>query len=230
MANRRWWPAAAVMGVIVTLGLVLSVAGLFGGGTDTPPAAAAPTAAVDSPQPSVCGLPEVALSGTVDAAPAATWSMVGTIAAPTVDGQGPGVADDDGFRSCFAHTPTGAVVAAANLAAMGSYAPLRHRFNREAIAPGPGRDAGLTEPTTHAGSTGVRYEFEGFRLLRYSPAQADVDLALRTTTGSTFAATVYLAWAEGDWKARIADDGSDLSEVSPISSLAGYVAWGASSG
>jgi len=231
MDRRRWWPAVGIVGVIVTLGLILSVLGIVGDRQTPPPAAAAPAAATDAAQqPSVCGLPDVELSGTVAEAPAAQWSLVGTIAAPTVQGQGPGLIEDDGFRSCFAHTPTGAVVAAANLAAMGSYAPLRPRFNREAIAPGPGRDAALAQQFSQGASTGVRYEFAGFRLLRYTPEQADVDLALRTITGSTFAATIYLAWAEGDWKARLADDGSDLSEVSPVSSLVGYIPWGASGG
>ncbi len=231
MGARRWWPAVGVVGVITALGLILSVLGLFAGDHDPAPAAAAPSTAPDAAEPSVCGLPDVALTGTVDRAPAATWSMVGTIAAPTVDGQGPGVIDDDGFRSCFAHTPTGAVVAGFNLAAMGGYPPVRGRFNAEAIAPGPGRDAVLANPAPQGdASGGLRLEFAGFRVLRYTGQQADLDLALLSSTGQMFGFTLYLQWAEGDWKARLADDGSDLSAVSPISSLAGYVAWSAGHG
>ena len=231
MGARRWWPAVGVVGVITALGLILSVLGLFAGDHDPAPAAAAPSTAPDAAEPSVCGLPDVALTGTVDRAPAATWSMVGTVAAPTVDGQGPGVIDDDGFRSCFAHTPTGAVVAGYNLAAMGSYDPVRSRFDAEAVAPGPGRDAGLADPAPQGGpSGGPRPEFVGFRVLRYTGQQADLDLALLSSTGQMFGFTAYLEWAEGDWKVRVADDGSDLSSVSPISSLSGYVAWGADSG
>ncbi len=231
MERRRWWPAVSVVGVIVALGLILSVLGIVGDRHEPPPAAAAPTAARDAEQqPSVCGLPDVELSGTVTEAPVAQWSLVGTIAAPTVEGQGPGLIEDDGFRSCFAHTPTGAVVAAANLAAMGSYAPLRPRFDREALAPGPGRDAVLAKPRPQGGTDGVRLQLAGFRLLRYTGAQADLDLALLASTGQMFGFTFFLEWAEGDWKARMADDGSDLSSVSPISSLAGYVAWSAESG
>ena len=217
--------------MIVTLGLILSVLGIVGDRHEPLPAAAAPTAATDTAQqPSVCGLPDVQLSGTVDKAPAAQWSLLGTTAAPAVEGQGPGRIEDDGFRSCFAHTPTGAVVAAANLAAMGSYAPLRPRFNREAIAPGPGRDAVLAKPLPQGGTDGVRLQLAGFRLLRYTGAQADLDLALLASTGQLFGATLFLEWAEGDWKARMADDGSDLSSISPINSLNGYVAWSAESG
>ncbi len=233
MGPHRWWPAIGVVGVITALGLILSLLGLFAGDHDPAPAAAAPGTAPDAAEPSVCGLSQVELSGTIiDQAPAATWSMVGTIAAPTVDEQGPGVIDDDGFRSCFAHTPTGAVVAGYNLAAMGGYPPVRDRFNAEAIAPGPGRDVVLAKSTPQgdASGGGLRLEFAGFRILRYSGKQADLDLAMTSSTGQMFGFTLYLEWAEGDWKARLADDGSDLSAVSPISSLSGYVAWGANSG
>ncbi len=231
MQRRSWWPAVGIVGVIVSMGLTLSVLGIVGDRQTPPPAAAAPAAATDTTQqPSVCGLPDEELSGTVAEAPATQWSLVGTIAAPAVEGQGPGRIEDDGFRSCFAHTPTGAVVAAANLAAMGSYAPLRPRFNREAIAPGPGRDAVLAKPLPQGGTDGVRLQLAGFRLLRYTGAQADLDLALLASTGQLFGATLFLEWAEGDWKARMGDDGSDLSSISPISSLAGYVAWSAENG
>lgn len=228
MSTGRGWLAAGVVAVIVALGVVLSVTGVFGGGDPaTPPAAAAPSATTD-PQVSVCGLTDVTLSGTVDQAPTDTqWALVWTIATPSVPGQGPGLVDDDGFRSCFAHTPTGAVVAAANLAALGSYPPVRARFNEQALAPGPGRDAVLAKPAAQGASDGPRLELVGFQLLRYTGQQADVDLALRTSTGSLLGATVYLTWAEGDWKARVADDGSDLSSVSPISDLDPYIPWSA---
>ncbi len=230
MQGRRWWLAVGVVGVIAALGLILTVVGLVGGGQPSTPAVAAPSAAVDAQDPSVCGLTDVVLSGTVDEPPPAQWSLVGTIAAPTVEGQGPGVVDDDNFRSCFAHTPTGAVVAAANLAAMGSYPPVRSRFYREAIAPGPGRDALAAKPAPQGASDGVRLQVAGFQVLRYTGEQADIDLAFRSNTGQLFGFTLYLSWAEGDWKARMADDGSDLTSISPITDLSGYVAWSADGG
>ena len=226
MSTVRGWLAAGVVAVIVALGVVLSVTVVFGDDPPTPPAAAAPSRATESTG-SVCGLSDVALAGTLNQAPDAQWALVGTIAAPSVPGQGPGLVEADGFRSCFAHTPTGAVVAAANLAALGSYPPVRARFNEQALAPGPGRDAVLATPAAQGAVDGPRLQLVGFQLLRYTGQQADVDLALRTATGSLLAATVYLAWAEGDWKARVADDGSDLSSISPISTLNPYIPWGA---
>jgi hypothetical protein len=119
------------------------------------------------------------------------------------------------------------VVAAANLAALGSYPPVRARFNEQALAPGPGRDAVLATPAAQGAVDGPRLQLVGFQLLRYTGQQADVDLALRTATGSLLGFTGYLTWAAGDWKVRVADDGSDLSSISPISTLNPYIPWGA---
>ena len=223
--------SAVVVAVIVVLGLVLSLANLLGRQTDsptTPPPPPVSSGAPTSTPPSdgsVCGLEAVEMTGTVSTAPSATWALVGTIAAPTIEGQGPGKIDDDGFRSCFARTPTGAVLAAANYSAVGSHGPLRKRFNEQATAPGPGRDALLQKPVTGAGDGGTRVQIAGFRVLHYDGKTADVDIALRTSTGALAAMVFNLEWAEGDWKLRLADDGTELSPVSQIPSLSGYILW-----
>lgn len=226
--------SAVVVAVIVVLGLVLSLVNLFDQTDPTPttqpvPPVSSGTSSTSTPTPpsdtSVCGLEAVEMSGTVSTAPSATWALVGTIAAPSIEGQGPGKIDDDGYRSCFARTPTGAVLAAANYSAVGSHGPLRKKFNEQATAPGPGRDALLQKPVTGAGDGGTRVQIAGFRLLHYDGKTADVDIALRTSTGALAAMVFNLEWAEGDWKLRLADDGTELSPVSQIPSLSGYILW-----
>ena len=147
-ASKKLIGSAVVVAAIVVLGLVLSLTNIFGGETEPTanPSAPSPSTATATAtqtaqnEASVCGLEAVELSGTVTTAPTATWALVGTTAAPSIEGQGPGKIDGDGFRSCYARTPTGALVAAANYAAIGSYAPLRARFYDEATVPGdPGR-------------------------------------------------------------------------------------------
>lgn len=102
--------SAVVVAVIVVLGLVLSLANLLGRQTDsptTPPPPPVSSGAPTSTPPSdgsVCGLEAVEMTGTVSTAPSATWALVGTIAAPTIEGQGPGKIDDDGFRAA-SHAP-----------------------------------------------------------------------------------------------------------------------------
>ena len=112
--------AAVAIAAIVALGLFLAVSNLVGEDPQpAPPAAGAPTPTTATPSPaseaSVCGLTAVEMTETVNAAPETTWTLVGTTAAPAVDGHGPGTIDpDDGYRSCYARTPTGALVAAGN--------------------------------------------------------------------------------------------------------------------
>ena len=231
-ASKKVIGSAVVVAAIVVLGLVLSLTNLFGGKTEPTPTAPAPSPSITATaaptaqdEASVCGLDAVEMSGTVTTPPTATWALVGTTAAPSIKGEGPGKVDDDGYRSCYARTPTGALVAAANYAAIGSYAPLRARFYEEATVPGPGRDALLKKPITGAGEGGTRVQIAGFRILRYDGDQADVDVAFRTSNGAVGAMVLNLQWSGGDWKIRVADDGTELSPVVQLPSLSGYTLW-----
>jgi hypothetical protein len=191
------------------------------GGPSTAPSAS-PSAA-----PSVCGLTAVADSGTLTRAPDAEWELVGTVAAPSVEGMGPGT-EDDGLRTCYARTPTGAVLAAANVAAMGSSAPLVERMTEEMTAAGPGRDAALknlADDGARAVPSVVRYQVRGFRLLDYSGTEASVDLALGVEGGATGSFVLDLRWEDGDWKVVLTDDGGLGSLPAQVPDLAGYTLW-----
>lgn len=231
-ASKKFIGSAVVVAAIVVLGLVLSLTNLLGGKTETTPPASAPSAStpaattpITTSDASVCGLGAVEMSGTVTTAPTAMWALVGTTAAPSIKGQGPGKVDEDGYRSCYARTPTGALLAAANYSALGSYAPVRKKFYEQATVPGPGRDALLKKPITGAGDGGTRVQIAGFRVLRYDGKQADVDIAFRTSNGAIAGMVLNLQWSGGDWKIRVADDGTELSPVVQLPSLSGYTLW-----
>lgn len=233
-SSRGYVASAVIVAAIALLGLGVSLTNVFGSDPEPPPSVAATSAsdsvsasaAPDSDERSVCGLDRVEMSGTVTSGPEATWSLIGSTAAPSIKGEGPGKVDSDGYPSCFARTPTGAVVAAANYLALGSYPPLRKKFFSEAAVPGPGRDALLKTPPDGAGSSGVTIQTAGFRVIRYDGSKADIDIAVRASNG-VFASGVFnLQWVEGDWKLGVADDGSQLSPVTQIPSLSGYVPWG----
>lgn len=223
--------SAVVVSAIVIAGVILALVNLLGGGKEeAAPVAASPSSSpaaptTASPQASVCGLTPVEMSGTVTVPPVATWTLVGTIAAPSVKGQGPGVVDTDGYRSCYAHTPTGALLAAANYTAIGSTPSLRAKFNDRAPVPGPGRDALLRKGVQGSNNTTTRIQIAGFRVLSYDGHQASIDLAFKTSNGAIGGAVLPLQWANGDWKIRLGDDGSDLSQVAQIQDLNGYILW-----
>lgn len=196
--------------------------------------APAPTTASESPSTSpsssqtagasVCGLPagsETAL-GT---APETTWELVGAMAAPTDSSIGPGQVDEQGIRSCFSRTPTGALYAAVNLWALGSNPANEPAIAEQLAAKGPGRDAGMKAPVTSAPSSGVRIQIAGFNVVSYTSDQAVVDLAFKADNGALGSVRTTLLWQDGDWKGVVADDGAPLEEPHPISDLSGFIPW-----
>ena len=224
--------SAAVIAAILLLGVVVALSNVFSSEDDTatrpsPAATPAPSASASAAtvSASVCGLEAAQDSGSVAAAPPATWSLVGTTAAPTIDGAGPGAVDTDGYRSCYARTPVGALLAASNLVAMGSQPTLQEKVNRGSVAPGPGRDRALAQPPASAGPTGVRVQIAGFRVLRYSGTSADVDVALRTSNGAIGGQVFNLVWSDGDWKVRLGDSGELLTPLVQLPDLSGYIPW-----
>ncbi len=224
--------SAVIVAAILLLGVAVALSNAFSsddnGAAGLPPAATAgpsASASASTVSGSACGLEGAEDSGSIAAAPPATWSLVGTTAAPAIEGVGPGVVDSDGYRSCYARTPTGALLAASNLVAMGSQPTLQEKVNRGSVAPGPGRDSALAEPPTSAGSTGVRVQIAGFRLLRYSGTSADVDVALRTSNGAIGGQVFNLVWSDGDWKVRLGDSGELLTPLVQLPDLSGYIPW-----
>lgn len=218
-----------LVGLVVVLGVALVLSNLPGGSGEQPASGTSSTSVTSSPAAtdpsSFCGLKDVAMDGTVAAAPSAIWSLLGTMAVPAIEGQGPGKVEEDGYRSCFARTPTGALLAAANYSMMGSYGPLQAKFYTNGVAPGPGRDAMVRslETAVEGGTGGV--QIAGFRVLRYDGNNADVEMAIKVDTGVMVAMVLNLRWVERDWKFMLADDGSALSPVVQIRTLEGYVPW-----
>ncbi|MCU1568918.1 MAG: hypothetical protein JWQ56_3855 [Pseudarthrobacter sp.] len=193
------------------------------------PAASPDSTATASPSASaaagasVCGLPassETALG----AAPETKWELVGTMAAPTDPKIGPGMTDDQGIRSCFAHTPTGALYAAVNLWALGSD-PSKERAIAEHLAvKGPGRDAGMKAPRTAAPASAVKIQIAGFNV-SYTANQAVVELAFKANNGALASVRTTLLWQDGDWKGVVADDGAPLEEPRQVRDLSGFIPW-----
>lgn len=130
------------------------------------------------------------------AAPNTTWESYGDspFMLPTSDEFGP--LDHDGaMPRCFAHSPTGAAYAAANLAAAFSIGK-----EIEAAADSPEAKKQL-EAEKLQGENGIFMQPEGFRIESYTEAGAEVTLyATKDTTKGAF--TYRLVWDDdaGDWR------------------------------
>ncbi|WP_350006065.1 hypothetical protein [Pseudarthrobacter sp. WHRI 8279] len=172
---------------------------------------------------SICGLPATSETA-LGSAPETKWELIGTMAAPTDVNVGPGKTDDQGIRSCFAHTPTGALYAAVNLWALGSDPSKERAIAEQLAAKGPGRDAGMKAPQTAAPSSSVKIQIAGFNV-SYTANQAVVELAFKADNGALASVRTTLLWQDGDWKGVVADNGAPLEEPRQIRDLSGFIPW-----
>lgn len=241
-SSRIWAVLAAV--AIVALAVVLIVTsqsgptagpassstGSVAGASSSPPSTGSPSASasVGPSEASVCGLTDIAMSGTVTEAPQATWSMIGAMAAPSIKGEGPGLTDTDGYPSCFARTPLGALVAASTYLAMGSYDPWRRKYYERAMMPGRGQEVLLSQPEGPAESpNGIQVQISGFYVVSYNGQMAEIDLGLLASDGSEGAKLMSLQWSGGDWKVRLSDDGKELSPLREKHPEDQFIPWSA---
>ncbi|WP_392342544.1 hypothetical protein ACQ86L_0120 (plasmid) [Leifsonia sp. P73] len=229
--TRRFILAAVIVGVVLLCAVVLVVSSVIGGqAKPSANSSGAPTStptqtSVSAADRSTCGLPGFEKSGTLTQAPNSKWQLVGTVAAPTdPKGSGPGNVESSGFRSCYAHTPTGALYAAANMLAVVSDRSLVHEVADKLTMPGPGRDALLKQSASTSGTT-VRYQIAGFKLDSYSGDQATVDIAVNLSTGELVSFPFALQWDDGDWKVKTTDDGGFTLPPAQLQSLGGYIPW-----
>ncbi|WP_422758816.1 hypothetical protein [Paenarthrobacter sp. C1] len=217
--------SAVVVAVIAALAIILALIPRSGG---TPAAGPAPAASTSTGQPnpaseaSVCGLPSGDQAKPA-AAPADTkWELVGKIAAPTSPQQfGPGTTEANGLRSCFAHSPTGALYAAANVTALSSAGKARLVFEDLAV-PGPERDAVL-KSSPSAAPDSVTAQVAGFAIRSYDADRAVVDLAFKGSNGALVSIPVPLQWYGGDWKFVVPATGS--TGAAQIPGLSGFIPW-----
>lgn len=219
--------AAIVVAAIVVAGVVVVVGVLAGAPAGEPtPTGTGTNDAVSEGDRSVCGLEAFEAESSLTSAPDNEWELVGTVAAPTSPSVGPGVVDDDGFRSCFAHTAEGALFAAVNYFALSSDAKYKDRI-AELFAPGPGRDAAIEAARDAADPSNARIQVAGFKVNSYSAASAVIDVAWSVTTegGQLVSLPLSVVWVDGDWKIELLDNGQLRFTSATLQSLGGYIVW-----
>ena len=148
------------------------------------------------------------------------WATVGAMQAP----QAPTVYGPQRTKgiwdTCFAHNPTGALLAAINLWAEGTTtAPASAVFQRLAV--GAPRDLGSNENLDAAAGGAV--QLAGYKYGSYTPANAQISVVLQGPQGTLVAFVTPMTWHDGDWKYVFPTGGTPSYQVIPA--LAGYVPW-----
>jgi len=158
-----------------------------------------------------------------------TWSLFQGVALPSSHSLGP-IRVSGPVYAGYAHTPTGALLAAAQISSRYLISPgqdWRQVVERQ-VVPGPGRDV-YVHKRAKVDSTsvlpGTYGQFAGFRFVTYSPDVAVVQFVSRFSSGNLQVATNTLRWLDGDWKLQLQPDGSATPTVQSVNSLAGFVPW-----
>jgi hypothetical protein len=229
--RRGFIAAAGVVGLIVLAAVIVLATSLIRGGNEptgapTTPAAPSPSASTAVTGASICGLEGVEEVNMLDSAPNNEWELVGTVAAPIDEnGAGPGVIEENGFRSCYAHTAEGALFAAVGYLAVSSDIRNIDRIH-ELLAAGPIRDQLEESPQQPESASDARLQVVGYRINAYSVEEATVDVVYQVTSegGALVSLPTVVRWEEGDWKIVITENGPPFAP-SQVENLGGYIPW-----
>ncbi len=211
--------SGALLLTLVLLGIVVSVIGSGGAGRPANTTAAATRPAAPSAPVSTggCTLPPGSQMVPSTSPPAAQWGTVGSMQVPQSPAvYGPGRSDGP-WETCFAHSPSGALLAAMNLWAEGTAVPPSELFARLAI--GAPKNLGSNARLDSSGPV----QFGGYRYDSYTPSDALVAIVFQGPEGKLLAVVTSMAWRDGDWKYLFPTNGIPAMQVIP--DLTGYVQW-----
>jgi hypothetical protein len=242
--GRGFIAATIVVGAVVVCGAVL----LIGSLTSSDPAAspgqaqqqavvptesvssepAAPAAPVSTRSVQSAGCNRSTGDQSVPQQPPAvdSWEVSSRIVVPRSSGFGPARTDADGFRRCFAHSPTGAVYAAYS-----AYAAMADQDKvvataRKLMVPGPGTDTLIRELQTDQSASGYTVpQLAGYRVIDAGPDRVSLMLATSLNT-AYMSLTLTLVWNDGDWRLQPPAAGEPVgAPFAQHRDLSDFVAW-----
>lgn len=252
--GRAWWASALVV-LVVVVGLVAVLVtrddrpAKDTTASSTPGPSSAPSGSTTAADPSAstnvsssstttadtvptsAAWPEAGCNGTPGSgAPAqagllaVSWEPVGAVSLPSSKVLGPTKVNGP-VRSCFNHSPGGAVMAAANITGSLGSTTYRQVLTAQMTA-GPGRDQTISKAAQDAVTdTGERGQLNGYKIGACTPAACNVSLAIQGR-GIWVQQDVSLVWHNGDWylngQVPLASGGLLPNGLPP-----GWVAWSA---
>jgi len=179
-----------------------------------------------------CSLP--AGPQTVPTVPPTTrWVQVGQMTAPQAPQTYGPQHTQDGVAVCFAHNPTGSLLAAVNFLAQAtavSPVTLLKRLAADtptrAMTIAQARVGGSDQLLQQSDGDPGAVEVTGFEFVDYTPAEANVNVVLEGPGSEYAAVECELVWQHDDWKFVIPDGGQ--VDSSQVTSMDGFVSWTAS--
>ena len=222
--------SAALVLVVVIAGVVVAIASRDDDRSTTgtpPPATLAPSEATP-PQDLPTAVPTTAPAGV-------RWELVGQTAVPVSATAGP-TRISGATAASYAHTPEGALMAAAQLmvrsapsAGRDSWEPTVQRqfissSDREQLL------AALRDNPDDSSEPGELSQIAGYQYQSYTSDTAVIGLVLRAPSGGTaryHVLTLTLLWRDADWRMQAPPGGAWISLNRVTNDLTGVVEWGA---
>ncbi|MFL4496496.1 hypothetical protein ACJ6WD_35440 [Streptomyces sp. VTCC 41912] len=238
--NRLFIASAAIILIVVLLGVFVVVtsgddkdnaAGPQPTGSSTPTSGAQSGAGdgqPPAPDGNGCTPTDTNKSVPTTAPDDVTWDLVNTVALPRSKSAGP-LKIDGKTASCYAHTPRGALMAAANgfyrsILVAPDVAPLRAQ-----ALPGPARDAleQQLKKVNQPVQSGQMAQIAGFRIVSYTDATTVVSLVNGSETAHSLKSSdITVQWSGGDWKIVPPPTGGLNTPGIQLTSLDGYIRFG----
>lgn len=230
--NAWWWIAGGFLLLIVVLVAVV-IATSSGSEPDPDPSSdisAAPspssTTGAELDEDDTC-IPGGANQDIPVSGPEAQWEAVGYFMVPTSPEYGP-VDGPEPLWPCFAHSPTGALFAAANFFA-GLGEPNYEEFSAVAAVDNPALPAWLAtqDPSDRTQTPGRVAQIAGFQFQQVEPDAVIVSLGFRQEDIEA-EVRISMVWDDAldNWRGDLA-----TSQLTPsIADLAAFTSWGATDG
>jgi hypothetical protein len=228
----RFLIAAAFLVLVAGLGVAIAV----WPNNDDPADPPAPAPIAASAGPGASSVAAAALPTALPTRPPAdvTWQLAGQNSVPVSKSAGPR-STDAGVASGYAHTPEGALVAAAQTAARSAFSAGKKSWEptvQRQFVPGADRDrllAALRAAPEQPADPGELSPLVGYIYQAYTPDTAVIGLVYRapgTDARGYHVVTTTLQWRDEDWKMVAPPGGTWLSVNRQASDLSGVVEWG----
>ncbi|UGQ13511.1 hypothetical protein LO772_07860 [Yinghuangia sp. ASG 101] len=163
------------------------------------------------------------------------WSGYRGIWVPSSPTAGPAVMADD-LAYCYAHTPTGALLAIAQIGARYAVTPQWRLLMAHQVVADDARERAYALRDENEADNGPlaqntaltrgALQVVGFRFISHTEDEAVVQL-LRGDAGSgRYVSAVHtVRWQDGDWRLQVQENSSAASVTQKETSTAGYIPW-----
>lgn len=188
------------------------------------------TKPIDSNYDSACGLTGGTTTVPTDSLPDITWQNVSGWYLPSSKAAGPGKQTGDGPWSCFARTPTGAILAGYTIAIRLGITPQFNAVATQQTVPGVGQDALRKQGPPKVAVAGAAIP-KGFLVDSYTNDDATVTYYLSYPNVGEFTCSAHVQWFGGsttDWLLRLESNGNVFSGCIK-GAPSRYVRWGPAS-